>query len=354
MNNRVTPFRKNNRACFHDIYKEIISLKNLFTAWVEFKTGKTKRKDVAEFALNVEDYIFDLASVLSSDNYHHGVYEFFTVNDPKPRNIHKASVRDRVLHHAIVRILSPIFDKIFIFDSYSSREGKGVHKAIEKFTKFAWRLSRNNTKTVWILKGDIKKYFNSINHEKLIEIINQKVKEQRLLKLLINIIKSFTKSKGRGIPLGNLTSQLFSNIYLNELDQFIKRKMKVKNYLRYADDFVIIHNDRKYLEEIVLKIENFLEISLDLQLNKNKIFIQKWHQGIDFLGYVIFPYFIVLRTKTKKRMIRNIKIAKEKYLKKEIDFKKLEAISNSYIAILKHCRGKEIMNEIDTILNSTI
>jgi len=345
--------RKINRICFHNnFYEEIISLKNLFTAWSEFKINKNKREDVASFALNAEEHIFNLAENLLRGEYYHGKYDFFKLNDPKPRNIHKASVRDRVLHHAIVRILSPVFGNTFIFDSYSSRKEKGTHKAVERFKKFAWKLSRNNTRTVWILKCDIKKYFDSINHKILLKIVNDKIKEEKLLKLLDNIINSFEKSENKGIPLGNLTSQLFSNVYLNEFDQFIKRRVRLKYYIRYADDFVIIHNDREYLERTIPNIEKFLKNCLNLELNKNKVSIQKWHKGVDFLGYIIFPYFIILRNKTRKRILRNIKIAKEKYLNKDIDFKELEAIVNSYAGVLKHCRSREIKNEINKILST--
>lgn len=352
MNDRIIFLRRIGRVSVHSIYEAIISLKNIFTAWSEFQIGKKNREDVAKFSLNAEKYIFNLAQILTKEEYRHNRYEFFKVSDPKPRDIHKATVLDRVLHHAIVRILSPVFDKIFIFDSYSSRKEKGSHKAIQRFIKFAWKLSRNNTKTVWILKCDIKKYFDSVNHEILIDIINKQIPEEKLQKVLTNIIKSFAKKPGRGIPLGNLTSQLFSNIYLNELDQFLKRKIPVRYYIRYADDFVIMDTRREYLEKMTREIENFLNVSLDLQLNKNKVSIHRWHNGVDFLGYVIFPYFIILRAKTRKRMIRNIKIAKEKYQTKQIDQQKFEAIISSYFAILKHCRSEGIKNEIRDILNS--
>src|SRR6266567_1213046 len=146
-------------------FEEIIGLENLLSAWKEFERGKKGRKDVQEFSMHLMDNIFSLHSELFNHTYKHGGYQAFKINDPKPRDIHKAKVRDRLLHHAIYRILYPFFDKTFIADSYSCRNEKGTHKAIKRFRTFANKVSKNNTKTCWILKCDIRKFFANIDHE---------------------------------------------------------------------------------------------------------------------------------------------------------------------------------------------
>ena len=143
----------------HDFYERIISLENLFLAWSEFQIGKSKKEDVQKFALNLEDNIFALRKELLAEIYQHSNYTSFCICDPKLRHINKASVKDRIMHHATMRIIESLFDKSFIFDSYSSRKNKGTHRAVKRLKKFAWKLSQNNTKTVWVLKCDIKKFF---------------------------------------------------------------------------------------------------------------------------------------------------------------------------------------------------
>ena len=237
-------------------YGDIISIPNLYQAWEEFLPGKKNKKDVADFALNLSHNISELHYDLRNKTYIHGEYTAFSINDPKPRSIHKASVRDRLLHHAVYRILYPYFDRLFIYDSFSCRNFKGTHKALNRFKQFGNRVSQNNTKTCWILKGDVKKCFASVDHEILIEILKEYIQDQNIICLLEKTINSFnTKDKiGVGLPLGNLTSQLFINVHLNKFDQFIKHKLKIKYYIRYADDFVIFPQNRNYLLELIPKL----------------------------------------------------------------------------------------------------
>lgn len=323
------------------IFKEIISLENLFIAWQEFKRGKERKHDVQVFAMNVEDHLFELHTDLKSVSYKHGDYTAFVVCDPKRRDIHKASVRDRVLHHAIHRVIEPIFDKAFIFDSYSSRKNKGTHAANRRFRAFAWKLSRNNTKTVWVLKADIRKFFDSVNHRILIGLLEKRLEDPRLLILLEEIIRSFRGGEGSGIPLGNLTSQLFSNVMLDPFDQYVKRSLRIKNYIRYADDFTILSSDAYQLETLIPFLESFLKQELGLELHPMKLSIQAWHQGIDFLGYVSFPIHSVLRTKTKKRVLK-------RFDNGELN----EASIQSYLGILSHCRAKRLAIQLKSTLNA--
>src|SRR3989344_6010287 len=207
---------------FSHTFEDIVSVENLLEAWREFMRGKRNKRDVQEFSLRLMDNILSLHRDLANRTYYHGGYEAFNISDPKPRNIHKATVCDRLLHHAIYRILYPFFDKTFIADSFSCRIGKGTHKALNRFRKFGYKISKNNTQTCWILKCDIRKFFENINHEVLVNILKEYIPDQNVIGLLEKVIHSFSSALGRGLPLGNLTSQLFVNIYMNEFDQFIK------------------------------------------------------------------------------------------------------------------------------------
>ena len=269
--------------------------------------GKRKRRDVQEFQLRLMDNILDLHNDLKNKTYCHGPYHAFNISDPKPRNIHKATVRDRLLHHAIYRVLYPYFDKKFISDSYSCQLNKGTHRAINRFRQFGNRVSKNNTKQCWILKCDIRKFFASIDHKKLLEVFQRHIiEDQDAIWLLERIISSFETCPGKGLPLGNLTSQLQVNIYMNKFDQFVKHKLKIKYYIRYADDFVVFSSSRDYLSTVYQYIVEFLENNLKLSLHPDKVFFKTLASGVDFLGWVHFPNHRVLRTVTKRRMLKNL------------------------------------------------
>lgn len=289
-------------------YQDIISLENLYAAWDEFLRGKRGKKDVQEFGLNLSDNLVSLHEDLANFTYYHGSYEAFKISDPKPRDIHKAKVRDRVLHHAIYRQLYPFFNKTFIADSFSCQLNKGVHKALNKFRAFGLKVSRNNTKTVWVLKCDIKKFFASIDHKILLEMLAGYIPDKNIMLLLEEVIKSFNSSvPGKGLPLGNLTSQLFCNIYMNEFDQYVKHKLKEKYYIRYADDFVFFSNSKDEILGIIPRIALFLEKRLVLRLHPDKVFTKTLSSGVDYLGWTHFPYHRVLRNVTKRRMFKGIK-----------------------------------------------
>jgi len=307
-------------------YQKIIGMDNLLEAWREFLSGKRKRKDVAEFATHLMDNVLALHQDLVNKTYRHGGYASFKINDPKPRDIHKAMVRDRLLHHAIYRILYPYFDTKFIFYSFSCRRGKGVYEAINWFRDIGRKVSRNNTRTVWVLKCDIKKFFANIDHTVLKNILAKNITDKDVLWLLNKVIDSFhiQGNSGIGLPLGNLTSQLLVNVYMNVFDYFLKRELKVGFYIRYADDFVILHKDRKYLEDILPPVSLFLEKCLKLSLHPDKVFIKTLASGLDFLGWIHFPQWRVLRISTKKRMFFKLKHQAK------------ECSIASYFGLLKH------------------
>lgn len=283
-------------------FAEVVSRENLAEAWTEFIRGKRKKKDVMEFERHLSDHIADLHDDLKSGVYEHGSYRHFSVNDPKPRDIHKATVRDRLLHHAIHRKLYPVYASCFIADSFSCQVGKGLHAAVNRFRAMARKVSRNHTRTSWVLKCDIRKFFASIDHAKLIEILRTRIEDEELMRLLTCVIQSFQTLPGKGIPLGNLTSQLFANIYLNELDQFVKQGLGIKWYVRYADDFVFLSHDREALLSFIPLMRAFLIERLALSLHPDKVILQTFASGVDFLGWVHFPHHRVPRTKTRRRM----------------------------------------------------
>jgi RNA-directed DNA polymerase len=317
-------------------YEEIITVNKLLSAWEGFLAGKKQRSDVAVFQSRLMDNILALYSVLKDRTYQHEKHQAFNISDPKPRNIHKATVRDRLLHHLLYQETYDFFDRQFIYDSYSCRLDKGTHRAIRRFADFTRSISRNNRKTVWVLKCDIRKFFASIDHGILKNILVKYVADKDLLWLFGQVIDGFnTEGKdGIGLPLGNLTSQLLVNIYMNEFDQHVKRILKIKYYARYADDFIFLSEDRNNLINIFWQIDKFLKNTLKLSLHPDKCFIKTLASGVDFLGWVQFCGYRVLRTSTKKRMLKRVKG----------DSESLSIVS--YLGLLKHGNGYNLAEQV--------
>lgn len=319
-------------------YDDSISVENLLGAWQEFVCGKRGKRDVQEFSRNLIDAITSLNHDLATGVYRHGAYEHFVVHDPKRRDIHKASVRDRLVHHAVYRTLYLFFDSTFIHDSYSCRFQKGTHRAMDRFRAFAYQASHNDRRTAWVLQCDIRKFFASIDHRILLQILAEYIADQRIMGLLENIIASFSSTRaGVGLPLGNLTSQLFVNVYMNVFDQWVKHRLHVRGYVRYADDFVIFSYDRSALTRIILDIEKFLQERLRLSLHPTKVHIRSVASGVDFLGWVHFLHHRVLRTATKHRMFRRL-VAHP-----------TEATLQSYVGLLGHGNARELANDVRNI-----
>ncbi|HEU0080574.1 MAG TPA: reverse transcriptase/maturase family protein [Candidatus Paceibacterota bacterium] len=315
-------------------YYDIISVDNLLSAWRDFAKGKRGKRDVQQFQLRLMDNILDLHVDLASKMYEHGGYHAFSISDPKPRDIHKASVRDRLLHHAIYRILFPFFGRIFISDSYSCRIGKGTHRALKRFRRFAGSVGANATQQCFVLKCDIRKFFASIDQDILYSILAEYIPDQDLLWLLKKVIFSFQSSKqGVGLPLGNLTSQLLVNIYMNEFDQFVKQELKVRHYVRYADDFVILSDTTRNLEKLLPEMSAFLKNRLRLDLHPDKVFIKTLSSGVDFLGWIHFPRYRVPRTATKRKMFRKLRVERK------------EGSLDSYLSLLSHGNAHDLSRE---------
>lgn len=296
----VAPHTESSSSAFDDI----VAFGNLLRAWKKFRAGKRSRMDVMTFERRLEDNIFALRDDLTSGRYRHRPYEPFTVFDPKQRSIHKATVRDRLVHQAVVNIIEPYFERQFIYDSFSCRVGKGTHVAVDRLRVFLRRASRNDTKTVYALKCDVRKFFACVDHGILLRLLTRRVHDPYAVALLRRIVESFLIASGKGLPLGNLTSQLFANVYLHELDHFVKYVLRIRYYVRYCDDFVLLTHTMHEATHLVGAIDRFLRSWLVLTLHERKVRIRTWRQGVDFLGYVLLPGATVIRPKIARRMLR--------------------------------------------------
>lgn len=298
---------------YKNLFEELTSFKNLLLAAAKSQKGKRMKPNTAKFSFFLEKELLRLQQELLSRTYRPGAYRNFFVYEPKPRLISAAPYRDRVVHHAFCNIVEPIFDKTFIFDSYACRIGKGTHIALNRAQKFL----RTNK---YVLQCDIQKYFPSINHEVLLSIIAGKIKDEKALWLAKLIIDSspqlnesanklINESNGskRGIPIGNLTSQFFANLYLNELDYFVKFDLWERYYIRYMDDFLIFHNDKAHLNRRKAEIAQFLQGRLKLKLHPKKSVVFPVKAGIEFLGFRIFKDYRRLKKENIKRFLKRMK-----------------------------------------------
>lgn len=289
------------------------------------------KSDVQIFEYHLLDNLLKLHTDLKNKTYTHEGYKAFKVNDPKPRDIHKATVRDRVLHHTLYQALTSFYFPLFISDSYSCQNGKGTHGALKRFQIFGDKVSKNHTKQCFVLKCDIRKFFASIDQGILMDILEQRIIDKDILWLLQRVIESFSSTEeGKGLPLGNLTSQLLVNIYMHEFDQYMKQGLKVKYYIRYADDFVIFGENKESLVRVLDSLKAFLRERLQLELHPNKVSIETLGSGVDFLGWVHFSRHRVLRTATKRRMWK--KLSKKN--------------KSSYLGMLKHGNGWKLEQSI--------
>ncbi len=330
------------------IFEQMVSAESLFTAWVEFRRGKTGRRDVQEYGRHVEKNIFRLHRELAANKYKHSSYTSFFIHDPKVRHIRKACVRDRLVHQAAYTILMQIFEPRFIHDLYSSRVGKGTHKGVNALRTLCRKVSKNNTRPCWALKCDVRKFYDTVDHGVLLEILDRSIKDPDAIGLLKEIVESFhvEGTPGKGMPIGNLTSQVFTNIYLNEFDQFVKHGLRVKHYIRFADDFVLLSPSKRALEELLPKLKDYLRGKLRLELHPKKITLRPLHQGIDFLGYVNLPHHRVLRTTTKRRMLRKLSERHSEFFERRVTEESLNQSLQSYLGVLSHANTYELKKEI--------
>lgn len=313
----------------------IFTLEKLYLAYNECKKGKKNTHNALAFEMEREKNLLKLLENLQTREYKISRYIYFIAIIPTAREIFAADFRDRIVHHLVYKELYDIFDTYFIDDSYANRVNKGTHRAVNKLRENMNKTKLWNSKQ-WYLKLDIQSFFRSIDKNILYSLLERKIKcssfqkensiewesdilwitktiifnnptknfiyrGKTILKNLIPKSKSLFYSGGLGLPIGNLTSQFFANIYLNEFDQFVTKALRINNYIRYVDDFIIINNSKEKLKSIISIIDNFLQINLGLRIHPRKIILQETRRGVDFLGYYIRPTHTLVRQKVVKR-----------------------------------------------------
>jgi retron-type reverse transcriptase len=298
------------------LFEDICSYSNLLAAFNKALKGSGKTYESCQFHFHLESELFQLREELMSGTYSPSRYRYFKICDPKERIISVAAFRDRVVHHAVVKALESIFERSFIYDSYATRTGKGTHRAVLR----AQSCLRSNQ---FYLKIDIEKYFDSINHTILLKLVERKIKDPQVNTLIRDIVRNSDLSRGleirKGLPIGNLTSQFFANVYLDPFDHFIKDELGVKHYIRYMDDMVFFSMDRESLNTIGKEAERFLSSRLRLSLKKNVTMINTRFHGLPFLGFRIFPHFLRVRSGNLKRTVRKMKSKTDEYYRGTID-----------------------------------
>ena len=313
---------------YRNFYSELTSFENIFLAYKKARKHKSTRNYVIEFEKDLLNNILKLKHELETCTYTPEPLKTFILRDPKTRKISKSEFRDRIVHHALFNVLEPIYEKRFIYDSCANRKNKGNLFAIRRFYKFLRKVTKNGTLTInkynnnsiisYCLKADIKHYFETVDQQILLKIIKRKVKDEKVIWLTEQILINFnTKIKGKGMPLGNLTSQFFANIYLNELDYFIKHNLRIKYYIRYVDDFVILHESYDQLLKWKGYISGFLIDNLKIELHKDKSRIIPLSRGIDFIGFRNFYYYKLLRNRNVRKMKNKIRSYKEGIITKD-------------------------------------
>ncbi len=327
----------------NELYQEIYNLSNLLLAWRKARKHKTSKYYVIEFEKDTLVNLLKLSEELKNHTYNPLPLKTFILRDPKTRKISKSDFRDRIVHHDLIRIIEPIFDRGFIYDLCANRIGKGNLFAIKRFDYFKRKVTNNFKSNAFCLKADIRHYFETVSHEILINIIRRKIKDKEVISLIKLILNNFdSKNKGTGMPLGNLTSQFFANVYLNELDYFVKHKLKAKYYIRYVDDFVILHKSKSQLEFWKSEIDKFLKEKLKIELHPEKSKISSLSRGIDFVGFRNFYHYRLLR----KRNIRKMLFVFDRYKKNEVSKEKLFEIFQGWDAYAKWADSYKLRKEV--------
>ena len=357
---------------------EIFTFERLYQAYLDCRKTKRKTINALKFEWNLERNLFLLQKELEAKKYRSGRSICFVVKEPSPREIFAACFKDRVVHHLLVREVETMGEKSFIFASFACRENKGTHLAVKKLKIFVRKAAGNYRKEGFCLQLDILGFFMAIDHNILYSLFEKLVLKQNksyqwkkdvlwLAKIIIfhkptsdYIIKGnlslfelipprkslFDSPKGKGLPIGNYSSQFFANIYLNQLDQFIKRELKCKYYVRYVDDFILIDENKEKLKDLEDKINLFLKRKLDIELNLNKTKLQPINKGIDFLGYFIKPTYILVRQRVVERLKKKLMflVKLDNINKKEI--KNILAMINSYYGHFCHASSFNLRRNI--------
>ena len=339
---------------YSGIYEQIYDYENLYEAYLSARRNKTQRSEVLAFTRNLEENLIELQNELIWHTYHVGRYRELYVTDPKKRLIMALPFRDRVIQWAIYRQINYLLDKRYIPTSYACRIGGGTQRAVHQFQQYI----RHTPGEVYVLKLDVSKYFYRIDHGVLLGILHRIFKDHELLELLRRIIddeqggglfgidiETGEREAGVGMPIGNLTSQMFANLYLNEADQFAKHELRARKYIRYMDDMVIVSNDKAYLRDCWQAMDDFLAGHLKLRLNR-KSTILKASNGIDLCGHRVWRDHIKLRKKAALKAKYRLRWLKGAYASGEVDLQTVTASLTSYFGLLSHCDSYELRKSI--------
>lgn len=308
-----------------NLYERICSIENLQLADKKASKGKLKQPGVIRHNKNKEVNILRLHEMLINKSFRTSEYSTFKVFEPKERKIYRLPYYpDRILHHAILNVLEPIFNDMFISGTYSCIKKRGIHKAF----KDVRRSLKDIDGARYVLKLDIKKYFQSVNHDILKALLGKKFKDNDLLMLLFEIIDSHSE----GLPIGNYISSTLGNFYLTYFDHWIKEQKRIKHYFRYCDDMCILHSDKNFLHALRVEIETYLNDNLKLSLKSNYQIFPIASRGLDFVGYKSYHTHSLLRKRIKKSFIRSVKENRVKSIP-------------SYYGWIKHCDGNNLLNK---------
>lgn len=288
-----------------NLIPDIADMNNLYFAFHKASKAKRGKSEVLLYEKNLDRNLKKLRCQILKAEVSVGNYHYFKIFDPKERVICAASFPERVLHHALMNICHPVFEKQFIYHTYATRPGKGTYAALDKSKEYV-------KKYRWYAKLDVRKYFDSISHAKLYDLLRRKIKDYSLLKIFSDIISSYSVTEGKGIPIGNLTSQYFANYFLSPADHFAKEKLRIPGYIRYMDDILIFEKGQESLKNKMKLFRDFVEDNFCLRYKP--AIINKTEIGVSFLGYRIFPGFVKLNKVSKRRFIR--KMSNYKYLLK--------------------------------------
>lgn len=328
-----------------DIWQRIISFENLVAAWEEAKRGKRFHLPVLKFGSSVEENLFGIQGELLHRTWKPGPWREFFVSEPKMRLIQAPPFADRIVHHALVRVINPAFEKRFIHDSYACRKGRGTLAAGKRLTHFlrcaAMRATRERRR-VYVLKADISKYFPNINHDILMSVLARTVSDEGALWLMERIVRE-NGFEDCGLPIGALTSQLFANAYLDVLDHYVKDELGVRWYVRYMDDFVIVDTDKRRLQEILTKVEAVLWERLRLRLNPKTAVFPASH-GTDFAGYRHWTTFRLPRKRNIRRARRKFRLLRRLYAEGEVDVPFVRARVMSFLGYTRHCKARRTVD----------
>ncbi len=335
---------------YNHLFELVYDFEALHAAYRRARAGKRDRLEVQKFEQDLEGNLIQLQNELIWNSYKTGEYRTFSVYEPKEREVAALPFRDRVVQHALVAVIEPIWERRFIADSYACRPSRGTHRGADRAQGMLRQVKREHGR-VYVLKADISKYFASIDHAVLRMLLRRRIACRRTLGLLDQIIESanaLNPKSGVGLPIGNLTSQLFANIYLHELDEFVKHGLREKNYVRYMDDFIVVHHDKENLQHVRLLIEEFLQDKLKLKTNhKTQVFPVGTISGraLDFLGYRIWPTHRKLRRASIGRIRRTMKRLSRLYAEGRINLDRIGMSISSWLAHASHANARGLIEK---------